>query len=221
MRKNIVLLIVTVLILALVLSACERPATKGPVVTPTTKGEIPFPVATQPNIVKDMLAITQTAMAAAASQPAATNTPGSSLPTIGPTPTMGILSTPTVTPTKLVYPSPTVGRPATYALQSGETLYCLARRFDVDPAALLEANGLTMTTGAQLAIGTELKIPTDSTFPGSRVLNPHPDVYTVDPGDTIGSIACYYGDISPDAILANNGLKAGAVLSVGQKLEIP
>ncbi len=227
MRKNIVLLLVAFLILGLVLSACERPATKGPVVTPTTKGEIPFPVATQPNIVKDMLAVTQTAMALASQQPAATRTPGAGLPTIaptsttGPTPTQGILSTPVPSATRSVLPSPTAGRPATYVLQDGETLYCLARRFDVDPADLLEVNGLNMTTGAQLSIGTELKIPTDSSFPGSRVLHNHPDIYTVDPGDTIGTVACYYGDLSPDAILAYNGLKSGATISVGQKLEIP
>ena len=221
MRKNIVLVLVTILILGLVLSACERPATKGPVVTPTKKGEIPFPVATQPNIVKDMLAVTQTAMAAGTLAPAATQTPGTGLPTIGPTPTQGILSTPVPSATKVVFPSPTVGRPATYALQDGETLYCLARRFDVDPADLLEINGLTLTTGANLSIGTELKIPTDSSFPGSRVLHNHPDVYTVDPGDSIGSIACYYGDISPDAILAYNGIQSTEVLNVGQKLEIP
>jgi LysM repeat protein len=43
----------------------------------------------------------------------------------------------------------------------------------------------------------------------------------VDPGDSIGSIACYYGDLSPEAILAYNGLKPDASLNTGQVLQIP
>lgn len=220
MKKKTLLLLVTILILGLALSACERPATRGPVVTPTAKGEIPFPVATQPQIVKDYLSITQTAQAA---NPAAgaTSTPPFVFPTSAATVTMGILSTPVPTATRNVLPSPTPGRPATYALQDGETIYCLARRFDVDPSDLLSENNLTLATAGLLSIGTELKIPQSGSFPGSRVLHNHPDTYTVDPGDAIGTIACYYGDVSPDAILAFNGLQAGTALSTGQTLLIP
>ena len=221
MRKNFALLLVTVLVLGLVLSACERPATKGPVVTPTTKGEIPFPVATQPQIVKDLQALTQTAMAQVTAPAIVTSTPAFSLPTLGATATLGILSTPVPTATKVVFPSPTPGRPATYTLQDGETLYCLARRFDVDPVDLMDANGLNLTTAAQLSIGTTLDIPQSGSFTGSRTLAPHPDTFTVESGDTIGSIACEYGDVSPDAIFAANGLKPDTALTIGQVLEIP
>ena len=220
MKKNSLLLLVTFLILGLALTACERPATRGPVTTPTAKGEIPFPVATQPQIVKDYISITQTAQA---SNPltGATSTPPSIFTTPAATATMGILSTPVPTSTRVVLPSPTPGRPATHTLQDGETLYCLARRFDVDPADLLSENNLTLTTAAMLSIGTELKIPQSGSFPGDRVFHAHPDTYTVDPGDTITAIACYYGDLSPDAILAYNGLKTGTTLNTGQILQIP
>ena len=40
-------------------------------------------------------------------------------------------------------PVPPGVRPATYILQSGEFPYCIARRFNVDPDALLSASGLT------------------------------------------------------------------------------
>ena len=218
MHKKSLLILVSILILGLLLSACERPATRAPVATSTPKGEIPFPVATQPQIIKDALSVTQTSQAG---NPSATGTPSSVLPTMGATPTMGILSTPVPTPTRVVFPSPTPGRPSTYVLQDGETLYCLARRFDVDPVDLMDLNGLDMNTAAMLSIGTELKIPQSGSFTGDRVFHSHPDTYTVDPGDTIGSIACYYGDLSPDAILAYNGLKSDATLSTGQVLQIP
>ncbi|MEN6570415.1 MAG: LysM peptidoglycan-binding domain-containing protein [Anaerolineaceae bacterium] len=220
MKKNALLLLVTILILGLALSACERPATRGPVVTPTVKGEIPFPVATQPQIVKDYLAITQTAQAGNPSA-GATSTSALPFPTSAATATQGILSTPVPTATRAVLPSPTPGRPSTYSLQDGETIYCLARRYDVDPADLLSLNNLTLATAGMLSIGTELKIPQSGSYPGDRVFHAHPDTYTVDPGDTISRIACYYGDLSPDAILAYNGLKAGTTLSVGQALQIP
>jgi len=220
MRKNLIRLLVTILLLGVTLTACERPATRAPQATATAKGGIPFPVATQPQIVKDFTSLTQTA--SAGGQPnIVTNTPPFVIPTSAATPTRGILSTPVPTATRLVYPSPTPGRPETYTLQDGETLYCLARRFDVDPVDLMDLNGLDLNTAAMLAIGTELKIPQSSSFPGSRVLHNHPDTYTVDPGDAIGSVACYYGDLTPEAILAYNGLKPGTSLSTGQVLQIP
>jgi LysM repeat protein len=220
MKKNTLILLVTILILGLTLSACERPATRATVATPTAKGQIPFPVATQPQIVKDSQSLTQTAQAGGPSA-GATSTAPFILPTRAATATQGILSTPVPTATRVVFASPTPGRPATYLLQSKETMYCLARRFDVDVADLLSLNNLTLDSATMLAIGTELKIPQSGSYTGDRVVHAHPDTYTVDPGDTIGFIACYYGDITPDAILAYNGLKAGATLSAGQVLQIP
>jgi LysM repeat protein len=43
----------------------------------------------------------------------------------------------------------------------------------------------------------------------------------VSSGETIYSIACYYGDVSPEAIIALNGLEEPYKLTAGQKLNIP
>ena len=84
---------------------------------------------------------------------------------------------------------------------------------------LLTLNGMNMNS--QPGTGTKIKIPQSGKFDGARALHAHPDTYTVDPGDTIGEIACYYGDVDPYTIYAANGLEVGAALMVGQKLQIP
>lgn len=217
MSKKLIFLIAIILIASLGLAACERPASKSPV-TATKEGEIPFPVATQPKIMQDILSGTQTAMALTPQAgggiaPLATNTPDFTFSTPVPT------TVPTVVPTKVVYPTPTAGKPTTYTIQAGEFPYCIARRFNVDPGALLSASGLNLNS--RPSIGYVLTIPTSGSFPGERALKTHPTTYTVATGDTIGSIACAFGDADPNTIFAANGLAAGSALTVGQVLQIP
>ena len=110
--------------------------------------------------------------------------------------------------------------PGTYIIQFGEFPYCLARRFDVDPDALLAANGLA--DGQNIQPGTALVIPTGSGgFPGNRSLMAHPSTWIVDPGDTVYSIACAYGDVNPLSIVSANGLTGDYELTVGTVLQIP
>ena len=117
---------------------------------------------------------------------------------------------------------PTTSRPDTYTIQAGEFPICIARRFNLDLGDFLAVNGLTMSS--RVSIGTSLKIPSSGTWTsnyGSRTLAPHPDTYYVNEGDTIGKIACLYGDVTPEAILANNGLKEAGDINAGQTLKIP
>ncbi|MHC1740218.1 MAG: LysM peptidoglycan-binding domain-containing protein [Anaerolineaceae bacterium] len=230
MSKRTYAIIIVILIAGLLLTACERSASVSPIATATKSGEIPFPVATQSQIMKDILAATQTAAAASGTittgglPGAATSTPAFTFSTPTPlgTPYSGtqaaVLST--ATPTKITYPTPTPGRPTQYTVQSGEFPFCLARRFNVDAGDLLAANGLSINS--QVSIGTTLTIPQSGTWTsGARALKAHPTTYTVVYGDTIGLIACGFGDADPNTILAANGLAAGAVLSQGQVLQIP
>ncbi len=69
--------------------------------------------------------------------------------------------------------------------------------------------------------GTVLKIPQTGSFPGDRARNPHPAQYTVRVNDSIYSIACYFGDVSPDAIAAANNLTLSSPLATGKILSIP
>lgn len=127
--------------------------------------------------------------------------------------------TPAATATPYPEPPPLVV-PETYTLQRGEFPFCIARRFNVDPAELLQINGISSYSVVQT--GMVLRIPkTGNPFPGNRALQPHPATYTVGGGDTIHTIACAFGDVDPDAIAYVNGLTAPYRLSVGQVLQIP
>lgn len=117
-------------------------------------------------------------------------------------------------------PPPTPGLPSTYTIRGGENPYCIARRFNLNPNELLRLNGLGNNT--ILYPGDTLNIPqTGNPFPGDRALQPHPTNYTVVAGDTIYSIACKFGDVSPDAIAMANNLSAPYNLQAGQTLRIP
>lgn len=110
--------------------------------------------------------------------------------------------------------------PNTYKLQSGEFIYCIARRFDVNPNQLLAVNGLTYSSIVYR--GMKLSIPqSGGPFPGNRSLQGHPTWHTVKKGDTINSIACEYGDVYPYAIVHANKLGEPYRLSPGQELYIP
>lgn len=51
------------------------------------------------------------------------------------------------------------GKARTHTVQAGETLYAVARKHGVTPAALMQANKLTPQTAGKLRIGTTLTIP--------------------------------------------------------------
>ena len=108
----------------------------------------------------------------------------------------------------------------TYVLQDGEWPYCIARRYNVDPDAMLQASGLSSPD--IYYPGLKLILPQNTTFPGARVLIAHPASYTVASGDeTVYSIACKYGDVDPNALASANGISVSSKLTVGQVLSIP
>ncbi|MBK8419238.1 LysM domain-containing protein [Candidatus Villigracilis saccharophilus] len=98
--------------------------------------------------------------------------------------------------------------------------YCSARRFNVDPDALLSASGLTSPD--VYVPNQKLTIPQSGSFPGSRSLAAHPTTYTVaSSSETLYGIACKFGDVDPAAIASANSLAVSATLTAGQKLQIP
>ena len=115
-----------------------------------------------------------------------------------------------------------IERPTSYALVKGEWPICIARRFDLDINTFFAKNGLAMDS--RPAVGTVLQIPADGTWGenfGNRAYHSHPDNYVVKAGDTLNTIACYYGDVSPEQIAAKNGLETPYVITAGQELQIP
>lgn len=110
--------------------------------------------------------------------------------------------------------------PASYTVRAGEFVYCIARRYNLNPYQLAAYNGL----GANALVfgGTKLSIPTNADpFPGRRALQAHPTWYEVQQGDTLNSIACLFGDVHPESIAYANRLEAPYGLTVGQMLYIP
>jgi LysM repeat protein len=111
--------------------------------------------------------------------------------------------------------------PDKYTLQKGEFPFCIARRFNISPGALLAANGLTSSSVTYA--GQTLTIPKNAGAfdAGPRALRAHPEKYTIRAGDTVYSIACLYGDVDPRAIEEVNGLSGAYTLPVGNTLQIP
>jgi len=216
MKKKIII-VVSVLLITLLGSACQRSASKAPVITPETIEQVgtPLPVdqqiinatMTAQAIIEDFNMPTQVVQNPLGTQVVITQAP----PTAVPTPTPTNAPTPTLM---------TMTRPQTWTVQGGETVYCLARRFDVDPGEMLQINNLY--AGSMLSIGDVLQVPQSGSWPGGeRQLLAHPDVWNVTPGETIYQIACAYGDVWPEHIAQANGLQAPYDLTGIETLQIP
>jgi LysM repeat protein len=222
---RILAVLLSVGVLAIALSACNRPASRGLETASSEGGSFPIPGATDQNMGGiDVSALsTQTAQAIIAPPIVQQGTPGVPLavtetpvapPPAGATaPPAGPVST-----TTYVVATPG-GPPTSYTMQAGEFLYCIARRFDVNPEDLLTLNGLYNPDLVQP--GDTLLIPQSSSYVGVRARIPHPDTHTVHGGDTLNSIACEYGDVSPDMIALQNLLSYPVNLSAGDVLIIP
>jgi LysM repeat protein len=226
------------MLIAVVLSACKTPYSTPPAGTPT--GSL-FETPLTPDITMSDVANfgTSTAIALSGTPQAvatqtlsvatqdlsatvtptglvSTNPVGTSIGTSAATSTATLAVNGTL-PTS----APVGSRPAEWALRSGEFPYCIARRFDVDPSALLSLNGLT--NGNIFYPGRTLRIPQSGSFPGTRALRNHPATYTVGAStETIYSIACLYGDVRPEDIRQANNLSGdNPALTSGQSLSIP
>ena len=228
MHKNLLAVLLAAVMLITVLSACVLPASQAPKATLASSTQIPFPIATQAGNFSDILSGTQTALAVNSISAVTTST---SVPNVQTTPLTTAKPKATAKPTKptktakpkVVEPSPTSPvRPSTYTMQHGDYLICVARRFDLNLTDLFNDNGMNMYS--RPISGTVLQIPQDSgwnTAFGARVWHSHPTHYTVKSGDNINTIACYFGDLYPDAILAANNLHGAYTLSTGQVIDIP
>ena len=249
-QKQRSMLIFSILMVGtILLSACTQSLSAAPAETPTQipTGLFVSPIASVENpmeMIEQFAKQTEAAQTVAAGgDPATTGTPeagatstdGTSVAIVTATPTVEVnVSTPTnanadaatdvpATSAPAATSVPPGVRPPSYTLMSGEFPYCIARRYNVDPDALLAARGLTPAEAYNLVAGTVLTIPQNAGgFPGSRSLQAHPASYSVVSGDeTVYSIACKYGDVDPNAIATANNISASSKLTVGQVLQIP
>jgi LysM repeat protein len=191
------------------LTSCQLPASTGP---ETTIDGQPLPSEATSSGIDVSSFATQTAQALPSyvtitplAPPNTSESPAA--PTATPVPAGPVAPAPTET--SVVYVVATAGPPpATYTLAQGEFPFCIARRFNVDINELLSINGLS--SSSYTYAGQVLKLPqTGNPFVGERALKPHPDYYQIKSGDTLNTIACSYGDVSPDMIAMQNGLTEG------------
>ncbi len=192
------LLVIFILIISTVMiSACTQSLSSAPAATATVIPPDLF-VSPFPSVENPMAMIEEFAKQTSVAQTAVASggTPGTPQPVVAstnrqprsllqqPRPAHRPMQSPT-TPAPVVAtpsgptatPVPAGVRPASYTLQNGEFPYCIARRFNVDPDALLRASGLTSPD--VYYPGLTLTIPQSGAFPGSRMLASHPTTYTV------------------------------------------
>jgi hypothetical protein len=200
MPKKLYGFVFILIVAGLLLAACERSASVSPFSTPTSSSGVPFPVATQSQILKDILVETQTANAVSGTVTTAnpsglsTNTPaftvstGTSqsvptstssaaleLPTSTPLP-------PTAVPTTVVVATITPGQPTQFASCSG-----------------VAGNGgsVPIVTIVDVAQGKQVTIDA-ANFPNGQTINVRMGAYGTDAnGGTIvgtvnsGSSGCF------------------------------
>ena len=215
-RTIFILMLVGIFVFGL--TSCTLPASKGP---QSNSDGFPVPGGSDqtPGGIDVSTFATQTAQAVPPVV-VTSSVPSEPPPTSQSPEATSVPEVPTDTSAPIVYVTATPGgSPATYTLGEGEFPFCIARRFDVNLAELLSLNSLT--ADSFFYAGQELQIPqTGNPFDGTRALHDHPTTYQIQSGDTIGSIACYFGDISPDMIIAQNNLNS-TDLPIGEVLIIP
>lgn len=212
MKKSNMLIFI-IIISSLMFSACTMSASTPPPITPTTNLSEIARQATETAIAKTpKTGETTVPEATQEGEPGITSTvSGMEEPTSTPEPTDDATSD-----TEPV----TYAVPDSYTIHKGEFVYCLARRFDINPVDIINYNGLE--SGAILYPGNTIQIPSNSRpYLGDRALQYHPTEYTVIPGDTLYSISCLFGDVDPRAIAAANDLDVDQALTSGTVLQIP
>lgn len=115
--------------------------------------------------------------------------------------------------------------PGDYPVSSGETIYSIAWKYELDPFELAKWNNLS--SPYRILPGERLKMkPGDSSersrsspSASSRKTGPRPDKITVRKGDTLSVIAQQY-DVSVRQLASTNGLRSPYTIYPGQTLRL-
>ena len=99
-----------------------------------------------------------------------------------------------------------------YTVKAGDTLYSIAKKYNLTVDKLKEINNLSSSF---LSIGKKLKVKVDAPTIDESISN----IYVVKAGDTLYSIAKKH-NTTVDKLKALNNLTSN-LLSIGQKLTVP
>lgn len=222
MRSRISFYLTLMLLFALLLTSCQRPAAPDVTATPdtsvggegtpaatteptggtTTPSDVPTPVATE--------LPTAEPTAEPTVEPTAEPTPPPSTEQPTPQPTAQPTAQPTVEPG---------GGETVYVVQDGDNLFRIALKYNMTYDVLARYNGIT--NPALIYVGQKLKIP-----PASLVQpTPQPGggsatTYVVKAGDNLFRIALRY-NMSYLYLAQYNGISAPYTVYVGQVIKIP
>lgn len=106
-----------------------------------------------------------------------------------------------------------------HKVQEGDTLYSISRRYNVDMDEIMAINGLGSTI---LTLGQELIIPVENSNEnsyGDLPVDNNYIEYSVQPGDTLYSIAKRY-EVNINDLMSYNNL-SNTILRIGQIIRIP
>src|SRR5216683_1286122 len=112
--------------------------------------------------------------------------------------------------------------------EASDTLETLSRRYNVTPAAILQANGYkgprNLSPGQQLVIPRQTAVGAVPALaaPVSKpvAVAAAPAVHVVNPGDTLLSVA-RHNHVSLSELARANGIESNAKLRLGMKLTVP
>ena len=108
-----------------------------------------------------------------------------------------------------------IAQETNHTIRRNETLYSIARRYDITVEAIIETNNIADPT--TVSIGRRLIIPANPSGSADLVDDSY---YQVQRGDTYYGIARRFG-IALDDLLSRNDRRDGDVLRVGERLRIP
>ncbi|NWG19452.1 MAG: LysM peptidoglycan-binding domain-containing protein [Chloroflexi bacterium] len=198
-----------------ILNVASAPAAIAPTAVPT----IATPTIAAPATAIPTTAIPATAIPATAVP--ATSAPATAVPTTTvpattvPTTAAPATAVPTITVPATAIPATSApesqGQYIEYTVQRGDTLFAIARLYNVTAEDILAVN--TIANPASLTIGQVLRIPTGTAT--TQIVE-----YTVQPGDILVVIARRF-DVTVEEILAINTIRDPSNLTVGQVLRIP
>lgn len=201
-------------------TACTRSASTPPPITSEEPqvGPVDDTEATMDAVRSAIL--TQTAQVEGQGTVEGSPAPDTSTPVLVGTP-------PTSTPTA----TPILEGVIEYTVQAGDWIWKIARKYGVDPQAIIDLSGLTAPN--QLKPGMVLKIPlspptatpppaTEAPAGTPQTETPVPSgvVHVVKAGEWIWQIARTYG-VDPQAIIDANNLTDPSRIDIGQELIIP
>ncbi len=124
---------------------------------------------------------------------------------------------PSLEAAELSQPENTLSKQSTYAVESGDTISGVAKRFGTTTRELLKINNLT--EAALLMPGQVLRIFSDAIQPSVVEKTIGPALHQVKTGETLSQIATRYS-LKLNTLLALNNLQERSLIFPGQKLSV-